>query len=205
MSLAHAASTGKLSSSQSICLDRSAQALSARRGFQVGTVAAICWFVFGLESIIRPNPLDLRDSLFHIPWILTIVTFWFVHRVQSASAVQSERGTFLALIVSMIAVSMGSIGIATRTPSLQVLAFPWGVLVWMIAMVLYGIATWRTHLLPHSSAVAFLLLEPGSILLGIALNPIVPIHDHGGYSGAVAKGMALWAIARGLRDIAQRA
>jgi hypothetical protein len=74
----------------------------------------------------------------------------------------------------------------------------------MIAMVVYGIATWRTRLLPRSSAIAFLLLEPSSLLLGIALNPLVRIHDHGGYSGAVAKGIALAAMARGLRCFAER-
>jgi hypothetical protein len=119
--------------------------------------------------------------------------------------VRWERTTFVVLIVTMLVVTLGSMGMITRTSSLQPLAFPWGVLVWMIAMVVYGIATWRTRLLPRSAALAFLFLEPGSILLGLALNPIVPIHDHGGYSGAVAKGFALAAMARGLRDVAQSA
>jgi hypothetical protein len=45
--------------------------------------------------------------------------------------------------------------------------------------------------------------KKGSIFLGIALNPVVPIHDHGVYSGAVAKGIALAAMARGLRIMAK--
>jgi hypothetical protein len=36
-----------------------------------------------------------------------------------------------------------------------------------------------------------MLLEPGSVLAGLALSPIAPIHDRGTYSGAVEKGIAL--------------
>jgi hypothetical protein len=117
MSVAHATSARKLLSPKSLVVDPLAQARIAQRGFQVATLAALGWFALGLESILRPNPMDLRDSLFHIPWIFIIVTFWFIHRVQGASAVRWERGTFLVLIASMLAVTLGSSGLLLVRPA----------------------------------------------------------------------------------------
>src|SRR4051812_46382074 len=44
-------------------------------------------------------------------------------------------------------------------------------------------------------------LEPGSILTGLALSPIAPLHDRGAYSAGIEKGLALALIAWELRSL----
>ena len=79
-----------------------------------------------------------------------------------------------------------------------------GILSWIVGLVVYGIATWKTGVLPWWSAVAIILFEPGSVAFGLALSPIAPIHDRGAYSAGVEKGIALAVVAIGLVAVRNR-
>ena len=79
------------------------------------------------------------------------------------------------------------------------LAFPGGAIIWTVGLIWYGIATWRAGVFPRYVGLALILFEPGSILTGLALSPISPLHDHGAYSAGIEKGAAMALLALGFR------
>lgn len=176
----------------------------ARRGAKVGAAAAACWVAFGMESILRPVQDNRRDAAWMIPWVLTIATLWFVHRLQTWSGARWERTAFRVLMFTMALVFCGNIGLVAGVPALTVFTMPWGALGWVVAMLLFGIATWRLGVLPKSVALGIMLLEPGSVLAGVALLPIAPVYDRGAYSGAVEKGLVVALLAWGMAAVGRR-
>jgi hypothetical protein len=59
----------------------------------------------------------------------------------------------------------------------------------------------RARVLPSYAGLGLVLLEPASILTGLAFAPLVGLSDHGAYSGALPKAVALFLVARGIRSI----
>jgi hypothetical protein len=51
---------------------------------------------------------------------------------------------------------------------------------------------------PRHVGVALSLLEPGSLLTGLALSPIAGLADRGAYSAGIEKALVLWLVARAL-------
>src|SRR5262249_55723091 len=175
----------------------------ASTGSLVAWFAAVCWVALGVESIVRPEQENYRDIVWMLPFALTAVTFLFIHATQRA-AQRSESGRlervafYLAMTASALAI-LGNVGLLTDYALLATLSFPWGALLWAGALIMFGVSTWKAKALPRYVGLALILLEPGSILTGLALSPIAPLHDRGAYTAGVEKGMALAVLAIGLR------
>jgi hypothetical protein len=99
---------------------------------------------------------------------------------------------------------LGNTGVLTNQPLLASLGFPWGAILWMLGLVAYGIATLMAKVVPRYVAISIILLEPGSLLTGLALWPIAAIHDRGAYSAGIEKGLVLALLALGMKQLARK-
>jgi hypothetical protein len=176
----------------------------AGRGVRVSALAGACWIAFGLESILRPEQDNTRDAVWMLPWVLTAVALWFVHKLQRAPMERLERTSFALLMTTFAVVFLGNFGLVANVPSLTLFAFPWGAFLWVAAMLVWGIATWKAGVFPRPVALGIMLLEPGSMLTGVALSPISPLRERGAYSGAVEKGAVILLVALGLEVVRKR-
>ena len=100
-----------------------------------------------------------------------------------------------ALLLAMI----GNTARALDVEALAFLGFPVGALLWMGGLVSWGAALLRSRAVPRYAGWALILLEPASIAFGVALAPIAGLADHGSYSGAFPKAVALVAVGVALR------
>lgn len=173
----------------------------ASTGSRIAFSSAVCWIALGIESIVRPQQENYRDLVWMIPFTLTAITFFFVHVVQRSESAVFERVSFYLVISASSLTFLGNVGVLINQPILAALGFPWGAIIWMIGLIFFGIATWKAKMLPAYVGLSLILLEPGSILTGLALSPISPLHDRGGYSAGVEKGLALMLIGFGLRSL----
>ena len=107
------------------------------------------------------------------------------------------------MIASALAFA-GSIGIQAEQPALAALGFPGGAVIWAVGLMVFGVATLRAAVFPRFVGIALILLEPGSILTGLALAPISPLHDRGSYSAGVEKGLALALVSYGFMILQER-
>jgi hypothetical protein len=171
----------------------------ARQGATIGLIGAAVWFAFGLESILRPQQWNARDTIWFVPFAFTALTFIYLHRVQQHLRSAIERYAFYALMLGSALVALGNVGLTFNQSPLSKLGFPAGAMLWMAGMLFYGIAVLREKTLPKYVGWALILFEPGSILTGVALSPIAPLHERGGYSAGVEKGLAVFFMAWGMR------
>lgn len=177
---------------------------TARHGATIGFIGAAVWFLFGLESILRPDQWNARDTIWFVPFAFTVLTFIYMHRVQQPARNAVERYTFYALMIGSALVALGNTGLTLNNPTLSKLGFPTGAIIWIVGMLLYGIGILRAKVLPKYAGWALILFEPGSILTGLALSPIAPLHERGGYSAGVEKGLAVFFMAWGMRALCCR-
>ena len=115
-----------------------------------------------------------------------------------------ELWGFAALMIASGLVAVGNIGLIAGIPALEIFSAPWGILLWTVGLIFFGIGTIQAGVLPRYTGVVLMLLEPGSVLTGLALSPIAPIHDRGAYTGAVAKGIAMALIATAMHNATVR-
>ena len=174
---------------------------SAAAGFRAAVFAAICWIALGVDSILRPEPANYRDTLWIVPFLATISAFWHAHSVQAAGRRRSERYAFYAVMFASALVLVGMAVIIGQSETLAALAFPGGALIWTVGLIWFGIATWRSGVFPVYVGVSLILLEPGSIFTGIALSPIAGLSDHGAYSAGLEKGAVMLLVALGFREV----
>lgn len=167
----------------------------AAQGALVATWAAVCWVVLGVESIVRPQQVNFRDAIWMIPFSLTAAAFVYLHLLQRSRARRFEAGSFYFLMIASALTFLGNVGMLMNIPWLAKLGFPIGAVLWMAGLIAFGIATWITKTVPWYVGLSLILLEPGSLLTGIALSPIAPLHDRGAYSAGVEKGLALAIVA----------
>jgi hypothetical protein len=175
-----------------------------QRGSRTASVAALCWIALGLDSILRPAQINARDTWWMLPFLLTTGAFWLVHSVQASRTDWLERAAFYTLMIASALVFAGSIGIQAEQPALAALGFPGGAVIWAAGLMVFGVATLRAAVFPRFVGIALLLLEPGSILTGLALAPISPLHDRGSYSAGVEKGLALALVSYGFVILQER-
>ena len=157
-----------------------------------------------MESIVRPYQENYRDLVWMIPFALTVVALVYLHAVQSSAMLRVERAGFCAVMVASAVTLLGSVGLLTNQPVLARFGFPWGALLWTIGLVGFGIGTLAARKVPRLVGMTLILLEPGSILTGLALSPIAPLHNRGAYSAGVEKGLELLFIGLGLRSYIRR-
>jgi len=180
------------------------QARTARRGALSGLAATAAWVALGAESVVRGGEMHYRDALWTIPWTLTMITFAHLHVLQR----RHNRWTAAAggaVLVTMAMLLVGFSGLVLGVDRLAVLGFPLGALLWLVAMVPFGVATARAGVVPVRVGVALALLEPGSILTGLALSPIAGLHERGNFSGGLEKGLVVLVLATALGAAAGRA
>ena len=96
---------------------------------------------------------------------------------------------------------LGGVGNVLHNPLLERLGFPAGPVLWTVGLVVYGIASWRIHIFPRYVAWTLILFEPASILTGIALSPIAPLHDRGSYTGGIEKAVAVLILGLAIRQL----
>jgi hypothetical protein len=154
--------------------------------------------------VIRGGEMHYRDALWAIPWTLTLLTFAHLH------VLQRRRGRWVAASGVAVLVTMGMLlagftGLVLGVDALALLGFPLGALLWLVAMVPFGIATARAGVVPRGVGIALALLEPGSILAGVALSPLAGLHDRGNFSGGLEKGLVVLLLAAALGAAADRA
>lgn len=170
----------------------------ATQGALVATWAAVGWVVLGVESIVHPQQVDFRDAVWMIPFSLTAAAFIYLHLLQQSRAAMLEAIGFYAVMIASLLAFLGNVGVLTNFPLLAKFGFPWGALLWMAGLIVFGIGTWTARTAPWYVGLALILLEPGSLLTGLALAPLAPLHDRGAYSAGVEKGLALAVVALAL-------
>jgi hypothetical protein len=170
-------------------------------GIWVAYTAAACWIALGLESIVRPEQENYRDWLWMVPFALTMLAFYFVHMLQRGAGQNMERAGFYFVMIASTLAFLGNLGVSFQQRVLATLGFPWGAALWTVGLIAFGIGTWQAKILPRYVALTLILLEPGSILTGLLLAPVAPLHSRGAYSAGVEKGICLALIGMGMRVV----
>jgi hypothetical protein len=172
----------------------------AINGSRFAYAAAITWIALGVDSILRPFQVNARDTYWMLPFVLTMITFVYVHRVQRGDS-RLERFSYYIVMLASSLVFLGSIGIQTNNKLLGSLGFPAGAILWTVGLIAFGVGTLRSKVLPSLAGWSLIVLEPLSILCGLALSPIAPLLERGAYSGAVEKGLVIALVGYALRRI----
>ena len=169
---------------------------------RVAFTTAAWWAVLGIDSLARPYQDNRRDFVVLVPFTLTAIVLWFMGRMQSSRRDRLERVTFWALMIACFLTVLGGVGNVLHNALLEKLGFPAGPLLWTLGLIVYGIATWRIRIFPRYVAWTLILFEPASILTGVALSPIAPLHDSGSYTGGIEKAVAVLILAVAVRQFA---
>lgn len=169
---------------------------------RVAFTAAILWALLGFDSLVRPYQDNRRDLLVLLPFTLTGVVLWLIGQIQSVARNRLGRTAFWVLIAACCLTVLGGIGNAAHNAPLERLGFPTGPLLWTVGLIVYGIASWRIRVFPRYVAWTLLLFEPASILTGVALSPIAPLHDSGSYTGGIEKAVAVLILGLATRQLA---
>ncbi len=169
---------------------------------RVAFTTAALWAVLGIDSLVRPYQDNRRDFAVLVPFTLTAIVLWFMGRMQSSARDRLERVTFWALMIACFLTVLGGVGNVLHNALLEKLGFPAGPLLWTVGLIVYGIATWRIRIFPRYVALTLILFEPASILTGVALSPIAPLHDSGSYTGGIEKAVAVLILAMAVRQFA---
>jgi hypothetical protein len=176
---------------------------TARRGALAGFAAGATWIALGAESALRGGSMHYRDLLWMVPWILTMTTFGYLHALQRHRAGRLERWSFRVVIASMALTLAGTTAVLLDIDALKMLGFPLGALLWLLATVPFGIATALAGVVPRYVGVALVLLEPGALLAGLLLSPILAVYDRGNYWSGVEKGLVIFLLAGSLWRLAR--
>ena len=169
-------------------------------------LAGLAWLCFGLESIVRPHAHDYRNTLFYIPWIPTVALVYGLHDMHRRANSGLERWSAWTLLGAMAAVVVGQPAFIFHSDALLPVAVA-GFVGFIAGTVSFGIALSRCGRLPKPLAVSLALTQLGTMAMGLALSPWVPLADDGSYSGAVVHGVvftsiAIWLLRRGRAEVA---
>ena len=173
----------------------------AARGALYGWIAAATWIAVGIESIVRPEQHNYREMLWWMPFVFMTLTIIYVHLVQRGRGGRLETVSFWLVMIASGLVLLGNLGLVFEVVALASLGFPGGALVWTVGLTAFGIATWRTRVLPWYAGLSMILWEPGSIATGVALAVIAPLHERGSYTAGVWKGAAIAVVAYALQKL----
>jgi len=146
----------------------------------------------GIESIVRQDPHNYRDVLMYGPWLLLLATIVGIHQMQRHRAGRLERVGYVVMISSMaVVLVLGILMLLGALDGYFAVTMP----VWILSMIMFGIGTARAGVFPRWMGVAIALAQPLAMATGVALSPWIGLHDRGSFSGAVAHGTVLLAIA----------
>lgn len=172
----------------------------------VALFAGLAWLVFGLESIIRPHTEDYRNALFYVPWIPTMAAVYGLHGLRQDQSGSFERWPARGLLAAMTLVVAGQPAFIFDQDWLLPVALV-GFLGFMAGTVAFGAALYRAGTVPRALAAGIAGTQIGTMAMGLALSPWVPLADDGSYSGAVVHGVVftaagLWLLRREAREVA---
>jgi len=160
---------------------------SAVTASRVAFTTAILWAALGIDSLARPYQDNRRDFVVLVPFTLTAVVLWLIGQTQLTARDRLERVTFWALMNACCLTVLGGIGNVSHNALTEHLGFPAGPVLWTVGLIMYGIASWRIRIFPRYVVWTLILFEPASILTGVALSSIAPLHDSGSYAGGIEK------------------
>lgn len=172
-------------------------------GFWSSVAGFITWSAMGVESILRPIQDNRRETFWPLPFVCTVVAFTCIHLLQRGRS-RFERASWFVVAVGCVLMLLGNIGLQFNIHSLSFLDAPLGPMIFLIALVLFGVGILAAGVLPKSAGWAVILLEPMSIGAAFLLLPIAPMFPRGTYSGNVGKGIALGMIAFAFRALSSR-
>ncbi len=172
-------------------------------GFWSAVGGFITWSAMGVESILRPIQDNRRESFWPLPFVCTVVAFTCIHLLQRGRS-RFGRFSWFAIVVASALMLLGNIGLQLNLQSLAFLDAPLGPMIFLFALVLFGIGILAAGVLPKIAGWAVILLEPMSIGAALMLLPIAPMFPRGAYSGNIGKGLALGMIALAFRAFSSR-
>lgn len=172
----------------------------------VALFAGLTWFCFGMESIVRPHQHGYRNTLILIPWVSTVALVYGLHDMHRRMDSRFERWAAWSLLGAMAVGVVGQPAFMFHNDALLPLAIV-GFIGFVAGTVSFGIALFRAGLLPKALAVGVALTQLGTMAMGLALSPWVPLADDGSYSGAVVHGVvftsvAIWMLRRERAEVA---
>ena len=176
----------------------------AQTSTTLALTGAAAWIALATDSIVRPDAYRYRDGLLLVPWVLLAATLVCIHRLQREHAGSVERWGLRSLMASMAFVAVGNFDIVLRNADKN-LAFPLGAVIFMGSLVAFGIGTARAGVLPRRVGLAIAASQLLTMATGLALSPLVPLHDYGSYSGGLAHGAVMLILAASLRTYARSA
>jgi len=159
--------------------------------FIVLLLIPVAFMVLKLHPDAYPgSPFNVWGSvLFIAAWLLLVVGLAGFHALQKERYGLIGHAGFYTVIVGASAQIVAGIGVALGSTALEVLDFP-GVLVVMVGLVLYGVATLQARVLPRWCGVGFVIGLPAWRGIGI-------VSEYGGPLG-VTIGLTLGGILFGL-------
>lgn len=176
---------------------------AASRGFEfdwrrylpaVALFGGLAWAALGLESIVRPHQEGYRNTLIYIPWIPTMALIYGVHDLHRGLGSRFERWAAGVLLGAMALVVVSQPAFIFHTDLLMPFAIG-GFIGFLVGTVALGIAVYRLKVMPRALALGLALTQLGTMAMGVALSPWVPLADDGSYSGAVVHGVVFTSIA----------
>lgn len=180
------------------------RAWTAQMAATLAVTGAAAWIALATDSIVRNDAHRYRDGLLLVPWVLLAATLVSIHRLQREQAGGLERWGIRALIAGMAFVAVGNLDIVLTNADSN-FAFPLGALIVMGGLMAFGIGTARAGVFPRRVGVAIAASQLLTMATGVALSPLVPLHDYGSYSGGLAHGAVLLVLAASLRSYARSA
>lgn len=172
-----------------------------RHAAAICTSAGVAWVALSLLSILTPEPARFLDILFVVPYALSLGGVLGLHAVHLDHASRLERIGAWSSVIGMAVTLVGQVGIITDTDLLTRLVLPAGVVIWLLGLVLFGIAMVRARVLPAWVGIAIALSQPLAVLAGLVLSPISPLSSTGDYSGAIGHGLVWLALGSALRRL----
>lgn len=157
-------------------------------------MAASVFAVVAIHSVLAPDPRDWRTAAMAVGFALVVVALAGVQAVQHSLIGRTGRVAFVVLEVSVAANAALFAAAAAGTDPAPALAAPAG-LGFVVTMIVVGVSTVRARVFPRRVGLAIALAEPATVALGLALSPIAPLHDYGGYTGALGLAAAMAVIA----------
>jgi len=103
--------------------------------------------------------VNFRDAVWMIPFSLTAAAFIYLHLLQRSRAAMLEAIGFYAVMMASLLAFLGNVGVLTNFPLLAKFGFPWGALLWMAGLIVFGIGTWTARTAPWYVGLPLILLS----------------------------------------------
>ncbi|MGE3072979.1 MAG: hypothetical protein AB7N24_02560 [Dehalococcoidia bacterium] len=160
----------------------------------ISFVAGFAWLAFGFESIVRPGQYDYRNTLIFLPWLPSMAVVYWLHAERPATAGRVRTFGGRLLLAAMAVVVIGQPGIIFDFEPLLAFAIA-GFIGFVFGTLAFGLGLYLDRALPAPLALSVMLTQVGTMAMGVALSPWVPLEDDGSYSGAIVHGFVFTALA----------